>query len=51
MNKKRTVIMTILMLCLLTAGCAQSTANVSKNDGTYRTSTHLILQPDFADRI
>jgi len=50
MYKKPTVIVTILMLGLLIAGCAQSTANVSKNDGTYRATTHLILQPDFADR-
>ena len=38
------------MLCLLAAGCAQSKVSVKQNDGTYRTSTHLIFQPDFADR-
>ena len=50
MNWKRTTIVTILMLCLLAAGCAKSTVRVRQNDGTYRTSTHLIFQPDFADR-
>jgi hypothetical protein len=43
-------IVTILILCLLAAGCAQSTVSTKKNDGTYRATTHLILQPDFADR-
>lgn len=50
MNKKRTAIMKILMPCLLAAGCAQSTVRTKQKDGTYRTSTHLIFQPDFADR-
>lgn len=50
MNKKRTAIVTALMLGLLAAGCTQSTANVSKNDVTYNTSMRLIFQPDFADR-
>jgi len=50
MKKKRAAMVITLMLCLLAAGCTQSTANVSQNDGTYRTTTHLILQPDFADR-
>jgi hypothetical protein len=50
MNKKRTAIVTILILGLLAAGCVQSTVRAKQNDGTYRTSTHLILQPDFADR-
>jgi major membrane immunogen (membrane-anchored lipoprotein) len=50
MNKKRTAIVIILMLCLLTAGCAKSTVRVKQNNGTYRTSTHLIFQRDFADR-
>ena len=50
MNNKRTAIVTILLLCLLAAGCAQSTVRTKQNDGTYRTTTHLILQPDFADR-
>jgi hypothetical protein len=49
-NKKRMAIVTILILCLLAAGCAQSTVSTKKNDGTYRATTHLILQPDFADR-
>jgi len=50
MKKKRTAIVSILTLCLLAAGCAKSTVRVRQNEGTYRTSTHLILQPDFADR-
>ena len=50
MNKKRTAIVTILILCLLMAGCAKSTVHTKQNDGTYRTTTHLIFQPDFADR-
>jgi hypothetical protein len=35
---------------MLAAGCAKSTVRVKRNDGTYRTSTHLVFQPDFADR-
>jgi hypothetical protein len=50
MNNKRAAIMIILMLGLLAAGCAQSTANVSRNDTTHSTTMHLIFQPDFADR-
>jgi len=50
MNKKRTAIVITLMLGLLAAGCAKSTARAKQNDGTYRTSTHLILRPDPADR-
>jgi len=50
MNNKQTVITTILMLGLLAAGCEQNTVRAKQNDGTYRTSTHLILRPDFADR-
>jgi len=50
MNRKRTTIVTILMLGLLASGCAKSTVRTKQNDGTYRTSTHLIFQPDFADR-
>lgn len=50
MNKKQKAIMILLMLGLLVAGCAQSTDQVRQNDGTYRTSTHLIFYPDFADR-
>ena len=50
MNKKRTPIVITLMLCLLAAGCANSTVSTKQNDGTYRATTHLIFQPDFADR-
>jgi len=50
MNNKRTPIVITLMLCLLAAGCAKSTVRAKQNDGTYRTTTHLIFQPDFADR-
>lgn len=50
MNKKQNAILTILIFCLLAAGCAKSTVRVRQDDGTYRTSTHLIFQPDFADR-
>jgi len=50
MSKKRTAIVIILIFCLLAAGCAKSTVRVRQNDGTYRTSTHLIFHPDFADR-
>jgi hypothetical protein len=50
MNKEQNAILIILIFCLLTAGCAKSTFRVRQNDGTYRTSTHLIFQPDFADR-
>lgn len=50
MNRKRTTIVTILMLGLLASGCAKSTVRTRQNEGTYRTSTHLIFQPDFADR-
>jgi len=50
MSKKRTVIVIILMLCLMAAGCAQSKVSTKQNDGTYRATTHLIFQPDFADR-
>jgi len=38
------------MLCLMAAGCGQGTVRAKQKDGTYRTSTHLIFQPDFADR-
>ena len=38
------------MLCLLATGCAKSTVSAKQNDGTYRISTHLVFQPDFADR-
>ena len=50
MNKKPTAIVAILLLCLLAAGCAQSTANVSRNKVTYRATSHLVFQPGFADR-
>jgi hypothetical protein len=50
MNKKQKAIVTILIFCLLAAGCAKSTVHVKQNDGTYRTSTHLIFHPDFDDR-
>ena len=50
MNKKRTAIIITLMLCLLAAGCAKSTVRAKQNDGTYRATTHMIFQPDFADR-
>jgi hypothetical protein len=50
MNTNRTAVVIILMLCLLAAGCANSTTRVRQNDTTYRTSTHLIFYPDFADR-
>jgi hypothetical protein len=50
MNKKRTVIVITLMLVLLAAGCAKSTVRVRQDNGTYRTSTHLVFYPDFADR-
>ena len=42
--------MTLLTLVLLAAGCAQSTISVRQNDSITRTTTHLIFQPDFADR-
>jgi hypothetical protein len=50
MSKKQAVIVTILMLCLLTAGCAQSTVSTKQNDSTYRATTHLVFLPNFADR-
>ena len=50
MNKKRTTIVTILIFIVLAAGCSQNTVRERQDDGTYRTSTHLIFYPDFADR-
>jgi hypothetical protein len=50
MNNKRTAIVIILMLGLLAAGCAPSTAGASRNDSAQRTTMRLIFQPDFADR-
>jgi hypothetical protein len=49
-NEKQNAILIILTFCLLAVGCAKSTVHVRQNDGTYHTSTHLIFQPDFADR-
>jgi major membrane immunogen (membrane-anchored lipoprotein) len=49
-GKKQNVIVIILILCLLAAGCAESTDRARQNDGIYRTSTQLIFYPDFADR-
>jgi len=50
MNKKRTAIVVILMHVLLASGCSKSTVNVKQDDSTYRTTTHMILRPGFADR-
>lgn len=50
MNNRRVTIVIALMLSLMMNGCAPSTSNTSKNDGTYSPSMHLIFQPDFADR-
>jgi len=50
MSKKRTAIVTILMFCLMAAGCVQSKVRTKQNDGTYRATTHLVFQPGFADR-
>ena len=50
MSNKQAAIVIILMLCLLAAGCAQSTVSTKQNDVTYRATTHLVFQPDFADR-
>ena len=50
MSIKQTAIVITLMLCLMAAGCAKSTVRTKQNDGTYRATTHLIFQPDFADR-
>jgi hypothetical protein len=50
MNNKRTAIMIILTLCLLTGGCGQSPVHVKQDEDTYSTSMHLIFQPDYADR-
>ena len=38
------------MFGLLATGCEQSTVSVKQNDVTYRATTHLVFQPDFADR-
>ena len=50
MNKKQKTIVTIMIFIVLAAGCSQSTVRERQDDGTYRTSTHLIFYPDFADR-
>ena len=50
MNKIQNATLTILIFCLLAAGCAKSTVSTKQNDGTYRATTHLVFQPDFADR-
>jgi hypothetical protein len=50
MNKKRITIVTILIFIVLAAGCSQNTVRERQDDATYRTSTHLIFYPDFADR-
>lgn len=50
MNKKQKAIVIILIFCILAAGCAKSTVRARQDDGTYRTSTHLVFYPDFADR-
>jgi len=50
MNNKRTLFVIILMLCLLTGGCAQSTVHVKQDEDTYGTSMHMIFHPDYADR-
>jgi hypothetical protein len=50
MSEKQTAIFAILILIVLAAGCAPSTVHDRQEDGKYRTSTHLIFYPDFADR-
>jgi len=50
MSKKQKAIVILLILGLLVTGCAQSTVRDRQDDDTYRTSTHLIFYPDFADR-
>lgn len=50
MNKKRTAIVITLILCLLAAGCTKSMVSTEQDEGTYRASTHMIIQPGFADR-
>ena len=50
MNKKGMTIVTILIFIVLAAGCSQNTVRERQNDGTYRTLTHLIFYPDFANR-
>ena len=50
MSNKRTPIVTILMFGLLATGCAKNTVRAKQYEGTFRATTHLVLQPDFADR-
>ena len=50
MNKKQTMVTTFLMLGMLIAGCAQITTHVRQNDGTYRTSKHLVFRSDLPGR-
>ena len=50
MNGKRAAIVTIFVLGLLSAGCAESTTSAGKSDETLGTTMHLIFQPGFADR-
>jgi hypothetical protein len=50
MSKKLKAIVVALMFGLLAGGCAQNTANESRNNATYDTTMHLTFQPDFADR-
>ena len=50
MSNKQAAIVITLMLCLMAAGCAKSTVHTKQNDDTYRTTTHLVFRPDFADR-
>jgi len=50
MSNKQAAIVITLMLCVMAAGCAQSEVSTKQNDFTYRATTHLVFQPDFADR-
>lgn len=50
MKNKRTAFVTILILGLMAAGCAQSTIRTKQNVGMYRATTHLVFLPNFADR-
>jgi hypothetical protein len=50
MNDKRAAIVTIMMLGVLAAGCAESVPDVSRNQSAHGTTMHLIFQPGFADR-
>ena len=50
MNKKKTMVAAFLILGLLMAGCTQVTVHKRQNDGTYRTSKHLVFRSDLPDR-